>query len=144
MGHASQIAAGIALEKPDQMVCCLDGDGATLMHMGGLGVVASLGLKNFKHIILNNGAHDSVGGQPSVGFNVDFAGIASKCGYSSVGVAHNEAELKELLPEFMRVDGSALLEVRIALGSRDDLGRPKTTPTQNKEMFMVFLSHGID
>lgn len=143
MGHASQIAAGIALEKPDRIVCCLDGDGAVLMHMGGVGVVASLNLKNFKHVILNNGAHDSVGGQPSVGFSVDFAGIASKCGYSSVFVAHNEEELVALLPQFIKATGSVLLEVRVALGSRDDLGRPKTTPSQNKEMFMEFLSDGI-
>jgi len=139
MGHASQIAAGIALEKPDRVVCCLDGDGAALMHMGGLGVVASLGLKNYKHILLNNGAHDSVGGQPTVGFNVDFSSIASSCGYSSVQVARDEDELKQLLPEFMNATGPVLLEVRVALGSRNDLGRPKTTPAQNKAAIMEFL-----
>ena len=140
MGHASQIAAGIALEKPGRIVCCLDGDGAALMHMGGLGVIASLNLENYKHVILNNGAHESVGGQPTVGFGVDFAGIASRCGYQAVFVVHNEEELKTMLPEFMSTKGTVLMEVRVASGSRDDLGRPKTTPSQNKEMFMEFLN----
>ena len=142
MGHTSQIAAGIALKKPDRTVCCLDGDGAALMHMGGLGIIASLRLKNYKHIILNNGAHDSVGGQPTVGFELDFCAIASGCGYSSAFMARDEAELERLLPEFISSGGPALLEIRVALGSRDDLGRPKTSPVQNKEIFMEFLSDG--
>ncbi len=140
MGHASQIAAGIALIKSDRIVCCIDGDGGIIMHMGALGIIASLKLKNYKHVVLNNGAHDSVGGQPTVGFNVDIAGIASKCGYSSVFVAHDEIELEKILPEFMNTIGPSLIEIRVMLGSRNDLGRPKTTPIQNKEMFMGFIN----
>ena len=140
MGHASQIAAGISLEQPDRTVCCLDGDGAALMQMGGMGVLASLKLENYKHVVLNNGAHDSVGGQPTVGFSVSFSAIASGCGYPSVFVVSDEDELERALPEFMAAKGPALLEVRVVLGSRDDLGRPATTPSQNKELFMGFLN----
>jgi phosphonopyruvate decarboxylase len=143
MGHAAQIAAGIAIEKPQRMVCCLDGDGAVIMHMGGLGIIASLKLKNYKHIVLNNQAHDSVGGQPTVGSAVDFPEIASHCGYPATFIAHNEKELNELLPEFLRSEGPALLEVCVAAGSRTDLGRPKTTPAQNKEIFMEFVANDI-
>ena len=139
MGHASQIAIGIALEKPNRPVYCLDGDGAVLMHMGGLGIAASLKLKNYRHVILNNGAHESVGGQPTVGFCVDFTGIASSCGYSSVFKTHNEEELKGILPAFLRATGPAFLEVCVASGSRNDLGRPTTSPRKNKEQFMKFL-----
>ncbi len=139
MGHASQIAAGIALEKPDRQVLCLDGDGAALMHMGGLGILASLNLPNYKHVVLNNGAHDSVGGQPTVGFNVNFAKIADACGYASTVVVHDEKELDETLPTFFDATGPAFLEVQVALGSRADLGRPQTSPQHNKRQLMEFL-----
>ena len=139
MGHASQIAAGIALEKSDRQVLCLDGDGAALMHMGGLGVLASLNLPNYKHVVLNNGAHDSVGGQPTVGFNVNFAKIADACGYASTFVVHDEKELDETLSPFFDAMGPAFLEVQVALGSRADLGRPQTSPQHNKKQLMEFL-----
>ena len=66
MGHANQIALGIALAKPNKIVYCFDGDGATLMHTGSLGIIGDLKPSNYKHIIFNNGAHDSVGGQPTI------------------------------------------------------------------------------
>lgn len=87
MGHASSIAMGLALAKPSKSVICLDGDGAFIMHMGAAAQIGPRVLPNFKHILLNNGAHDSVGGQPTVGANIDFAEIARACGYKFVGVA---------------------------------------------------------
>ena len=72
MGHANQIALGIAMQKPNRRVLCLDGDGSTLMHMGSLGISGNVECNNFKHIIFNNGAHDSVGGQPTVGYTQIF------------------------------------------------------------------------
>jgi len=141
MGHALQIAAGIAQEKPDRLVCCLDGDGAALMHLGGLCVVASMKQKNLRHIILNNGAHDSVGGQPTVGFKVQFNAIAAACGYASKKKVTNAQKLEKQLYSFMKQTGPSLLEVCVALGSREDLSRPKQTPQENKQIFMKALSN---
>jgi len=143
MGHAAQIAAGIAMEKPQRVVCCFDGDGAVLMHMGGLGVVASLRLENYKHVVLNNGAHDSVGGQPTVGFAVDLSGIAKHCGYSSVFTVSDENELRRALPDFLNSTGPVFMEVRVSRGSRSDLGRPAVAPHQSKKNFMEFLNVGM-
>lgn len=140
MGHASQIALGIALAKPDRTVCCLDGDGAALMHMGGLGIVSSQMAPNYKHILLNNGVHDSVGGQPTVGFAVDFCSIARSVGYPQAYRAETRAELDNLLPRFVEEAGPVFLEVRIASGARDDLGRPKSTPAENKAALMEFIN----
>lgn len=92
MGHASSVALGIALEKPDRHVVALDGDSACMMHMGAMTMVSKLKVPNFMHIVLNNGAHESVGGQPSAGHLVDFTKIAEACGYATIGKA---AETKE-------------------------------------------------
>lgn len=83
MGHASQIALGIALNKPDKIICCFDGDGATIMHMGSLAIVGQRAPRNYIHIVFNNGAHDSVGGQPTVGLDIDIPEIAKACGYKT-------------------------------------------------------------
>jgi phosphonopyruvate decarboxylase len=136
MGHASQIALGVALEQPERTVLCLDGDGAALMHLGGLTTIASLAPKNYKHVILNNGAHDSVGGQPTVGFAVDLPAAAAACGYPAVFRAATDAELAAALPGFFEATGPALLEIRIKAGARADLGRPTMTPQDLKREFM--------
>ena len=141
MGHASQIALGIALQKPGRPVYCLDGDGALLMHMGGLAITGVLKPRNFKHIIVNNGAHDSVGGQPTVAFDVDVPGIAHACGYESVFCVQTKQELQSSLEELQRSSGPSLLEVRVRCGSRKDIGRPLTTPSQNKNAFMDFVEN---
>ena len=139
MGHASQIALGIAMEKQDRYVWCFDGDGAAIMHLGGLAIVASKGLKNYIHVVFNNGAHDSVGGQPTVGLDIDLPAIAKAVGYKvAISVASKE-ELEKQLKTFSSVEGPILLEVRVKKGNRKDLGRPTTTPIQNKEAFMNFL-----
>jgi phosphonopyruvate decarboxylase len=141
MGHASQIALGIALQKHERRVFCLDGDGSLLMHMGALSINGSLKPANFTHIILNNGAHDSVGGQPTVGLNIDVLGMARAAGYTDVFLAETMQELHSTLLELKKLVGPRLLEIRVRRGARKDLGRPTTTPVQNKHAFMDFLGH---
>lgn len=139
MGHCSQIALGIAQLNPNRQVVCLDGDGAAIMHLGALAIIGSQGLKNFKHIIINNGAHDSVGGQPTVGFEMDFGACAMACGYeNSISVSEME-NLKNELNTFRQANGPLLLEIKVRRGARVELGRPTTSPSQNKDHFMKFL-----
>jgi len=140
MGHCSQIALGIALSKPDRNVYCLDGDGSVLMHMGSLPVIGSLMPENFRHIILNNGCHDSVGGQPTCGFAVSFTGIATACGYRNVLQASTREEIDKAMASLSSVKGPALLEIKIRKGARDNLTRPATSPLERKTEFMEFLS----
>lgn len=139
MGHASQIALGIALEKKDRHVYCFDGDGAVLMHMGSLAIVGNLCPRNFIHVIFNNGAHDSVGGQPTVGLNISLTNIASSVGYKVVRKVSGKNELANVLNEISNLQGPIFLEVCVKKGNRKDLGRPTTTPIQNKEALMFFL-----
>jgi phosphonopyruvate decarboxylase len=139
MGHASQIALGIALAQPARAVYCLDGDGAALMHMGSLGIAGCSGAGNFKHILINNGAHDSVGGQPTVGFAVDFPAIAAACGYRWVRSTNVAETLEAVLQELGQAPGPALLEIRVNKGARKNLGRPSSSPVDNKAEFMQFL-----
>jgi phosphonopyruvate decarboxylase len=140
MGHASQIALGAACAIQDRNVFCIDGDGAFIMHMGSPAIIGSKGPSNFKHILINNGVHDSVGGQPTVGFKIDMAGIAKACGYRQVFTADRKESVTQAVREIIRTEGPALLEVRVRRGARDDLGRPTTTPTENKDAFMSFLT----
>ncbi|MDD5068349.1 MAG: phosphonopyruvate decarboxylase [Candidatus Pacebacteria bacterium] len=140
MGHASQIAMGIAMRHPKRTVVCLDGDGAALMHLGSLAIIGQSSLKNFKHIILNNGAHGSVGGQPTVGFKIDFPKIAKACGYTFVKSVHTRREVKKIMPVLLKTKGKNLLEIKVSLEVRNDLGRPTSTPVENKDMLMSFLN----
>lgn len=139
MGHASQIALGIALNRPERNVYCFDGDGAAIMHMGGMGIVASMLPGNFYHIVFNNGAHDSVGGQPTIGFDIDLPKIAAGCSYKTVMSVATRSELDTILPTLTTLPAPLLLEIKVKKGSRDDLGRPTTTPVENKEALMSFL-----
>jgi phosphonopyruvate decarboxylase len=140
MGHASQIALGIALQKPDRHVFCVDGDGATLMHLGALAINGSLRPHNFHHIVLNNGAHDSVGGQPTVGFQVDFLQIAQAAGYPTTAQVQSAEGIKQELAASRQSPGPHFLEIRVKKGARKDLGRPTLTPVENKQGFMKFLA----
>jgi phosphonopyruvate decarboxylase len=144
MGHASQIALGIALAKSDRRVWCFDGDGATIMHMGSMAIVASKAPKNYVHVVFNNGAHDSVGGQPTVGLKIDLPAVAKAVGYKTVYSVDNKEKLEEILSifnsQFSIFDAPVFLEVKVKKGNRKDLGRPTTTPIQNKEALMEFLS----
>ena len=141
MGHASVIALGIAIAKPTRQVFCLDGDGAMLMHMGSMATIGrSVPCSNFKHILINNGSHDSVGGQPTRGFDVDFGSIAKAAGYKHVFKAKTADEIAEAMKKLREVEGPAFLEVYVNKGARKNLGRPKSTPIQNKTEFMRFLA----
>ena len=136
MGHASSIALGIALSNPRKRVITLDGDGALLMHMGSLPVLANARPGNFVHVVLNNGCHESVGGQPTVANNIDITKIALASGYSQSLTVEDAVELHQFLDNISSMQGPMLVEVKIAPGSRADLGRPQNTPVQNKAAFM--------
>lgn len=139
MGHASQIALGIALEKTDRRVWCFDGDGAALMHLGSVAIIADKAPENFVHVIFNNGAHDSVGGQPTVGLKVNLAGIAKAAGYKDAVSVTTAEDLGSALKVLKTIRGPVLLEVRVHRGNRKDLGRPTTTPIQNRDALMEFM-----
>jgi phosphonopyruvate decarboxylase len=140
MGHASQIALGISLAQPDRSVCCLDGDGAVIMHMGGLATIGSRAPRNFQHVVINNGAHDSVGGQPTAGFEIDIPAIASACGYRGVASVGTANDLIRAVASFTDDSGPHFLEVRVSRGARADLGRPTTSPQENKQEFMCHFA----
>jgi len=143
MGHASQIALGIALAQPDRRVWCFDGDGAAIMHMGSMAIVANKAPKNYVHVVFNNGAHDSVGGQPTVGLKINLPWVAKAVGYKATVSVSNKEELNDVLAtinsQLSTNGGPVLLEVKVKKGNRKDLGRPTTTPIQNKEALMEFL-----
>ena len=139
MGHASQIALGIASQKPERRVVCIDGDGAALMHMGSLAINGMSGLKNFRHIIINNGVHDSVGGQPTVAFDIDLPEIAKACGYKTAASCSSATTVGPLLESLLESTGPSVLELKVNKGSRKDLGRPTSTPQENKLAFMQFV-----
>ena len=138
MGHASQIALGIALAQPERRVWCFDGDGAAIMHMGSMAIVANKAPKNYVHVVFNNGAHDSVGGQPTVGLQIDLPAVAKAVGYKATISVDNKEDLKKQLST-LSAEGPILLEVKVKKGNRKDLGRPTTTPIQNKDALMDFL-----
>lgn len=139
MGHASQIALGIALQRPERRVYCFDGDGACIMHMGNMAITASMNCKNYVHVVFNNGAHDSVGGQPTVGLKIDLCAVAKAVGYKAVCSVETLKNLAEAIETLKNTEGPVFLQVCVKKGNRKDLGRPTTTPIQNKEALMAFL-----
>jgi phosphonopyruvate decarboxylase len=139
MGHTASIAMGIARVQPDRLVVCLDGDGSLIMHMGALGVIGNAGLANLLHVVINNGAHDSVGGQPTVGYDIDIPAIAIACGYREAASVSKPHELKEQIVRLREQTGPVLLEVKVNKGARADLGRPKSTPLENRDALMTRL-----
>lgn len=140
MGHASQIALGIALAQPERRVWCFDGDGAAIMHMGSMAIVANKAPKNYVHVVFNNGAHDSVGGQPTVGLKIDLPVVARAVGYKASFSVDSKAELESVLAKVNEFEGLVFLEIKVKKGNRKDLGRPTTTPIQNKKDLMCFLN----
>lgn len=140
MGHSSSIALGIALEKPQRNVYCFDGDGAFIMHIGAITNIGKLAPKNFRHIIFNNGSHESVGGQPTLAFSINIPDIAKACGYNDSFSVESKEQLLKVLDIFENIQGPVLLEIKVKVSSRDDLGRPTTTPIENKNNFMSFLN----
>lgn len=139
MGHTNQIALGIAIGKPNRAVYCIDGDGAVLMHTGSLGIIGDIAPFNFKHIIINNGAHDSVGGQPTIGFDIDFRKIAEGFNYKETFQIKMLNEFDEIFESFKKSSGPSLLEILVNKGARKDLGRPTISPKENKNNFESFL-----
>tara|TARA_Y100001933_G_C18994431_1_gene561889 strand:- start:540 stop:1679 length:1140 start_codon:yes stop_codon:yes gene_type:complete len=138
MGHASQIAAGIAFSRPKRKVLCLDGDGALLMHSGSLAISADC--NNLIHILLNNEAHDSVGGQPTKGSVLQFSKIAQSFGYGNSITVLDLDQLSDALSNAIVSKESTFIEVRCNKGNRSDLGRPDRTPKENMIDFMNFLN----
>ena len=139
MGHSSSIALGVAINKPEQRIWCVDGDGAVLMHMGSMAVLGANNPKNLIHVVINNGAHETVGGMPTVAGNVDLVAVAKACGYpNAVSVDDFDALDAELEAAKSR-DELSLIEVKCSIGAREDLGRPTTTALENKQNFMEYL-----
>lgn len=139
MGHTSSIALGVAINKPDEKIWCIDGDGSALMHMGSLAVVGNVNPNNLVHIVINNGAHETVGGMPTVASTMDLVSIAKSCGYSYAVSVDNFDDLDKELKLAKSRDELSFIEILSSIGSRKDLGRPTTTAIENKENFMKFL-----
>ena len=140
MGHSSSIALGIALNKPERKIWCIDGDGAVLMHMGSIALIGANSPKNLVHIVINNGAHETVGGMPTVGSVIDIVGVAKACGYPhAVSVSGFKALDNELKAAKSR-NVLSLIEVKCSIGARADLDRPTITTIENKENFAKYLS----
>lgn len=140
MGHSSSIALGVALNKPESRIWCVDGDGAVLMHMGAMAVLGANKPKNMIHVVINNGAHETVGGMPTVASEIDLVAIAKACGYPNACSADSFEALDRELEAAKSRDELSLIEVKCSIGARDDLGRPTTTALENKNGFMEYLA----
>ncbi len=139
MGHSSSIALSVAINKPDRRIWCIDGDGAVLMHMGAMAVVGANKPKNLIHVIINNGAHETVGGMPTVARSIDFVAIAKACGYPNAVCVDNFEALDQELEAVKSRNELSLIEAKCSIGAREDLGRPTTTAMDNKDSFMKHL-----
>jgi phosphonopyruvate decarboxylase len=139
MGHACSIALGIAMREPEREVWCFDGDGALLMHMGSLAVIADHAPATYFHVVFNNGVHDSVGGQPTSVDVVDVAAVARAAGYRYAASISDVADVAGQVAELRRQGGPALLELKVRPGNRAGIGRPTRTPAESKRAFMAAL-----
>jgi phosphonopyruvate decarboxylase len=140
MGHASSIATGISNRISSKKVICIDGDGAMLMHMGAL--VTSAKSKNLIHIVINNGVHDSVGGQQISSSTLDLARIASDVGYEHTAKVHCLEKFAETVALLLKSEGSSFIEVITVPGSRKDLARPEGALSNRRKAFMLQLGNG--
>ena len=141
MGHSSSIALGVAINKPETKIWCIDGDGAALMHMGAIAVIGNVKPQNLVHIIINNEAHETVGGMPTVAGRIDLVSIAKACGYPYAYSVETAKALDEELAAAKVRNGLTMIEVKSSIGARDDLGRPTTTALENKQKFMEYLAN---
>jgi phosphonopyruvate decarboxylase len=139
MGHASSIALGVAKSEPEREVWCFDGDGALLMHMGGLAIIADHAPASYFHVVFNNGVHDSVGGQPTSIGVIDVAAVARACGYRYADSTDDVAEISDKIAQLRQHGGPSLLEIKVRPGNRADIGRPTRTPAEAKQAFMNAL-----
>ena len=140
MGHSSSIALGVAINKPDRKIWCIDGDGAVLMHMGSMAVIGANAPKNLVHVVINNSAHETVGGQPTVAGKIDLVAIAKACGYKKAVSVDSFELLDKELQSAKTANELSLIEVKCSIGARDDLGRPTTTALDNKRGFMEYIA----
>lgn len=139
MGHASSIALGVAINKPNRKIWCIDGDGAALMHMGAMAVIGSNKPKNLVHIVINNGAHETVGGMPTVAGSIDLTKIALACGYPNAVSVSDPDSLDEALKKASDRNELSFIEVMCSIGARENLGRPTSSPSDNIKVFMNYL-----
>lgn len=139
MGHSSSIALGVALNKPDQKIWCIDGDGAVLMHMGAMAVIGANKPKNLIHLVINNSAHETVGGMPTVAGQIDLVAVAKACGYPYAVCVDTFEALDAELEVAKNRNEMSLIEVKCSIGAREDLGRPTTTAFENKQNFKNYL-----
>ena len=139
MGHSSSIALGVAINKPKTRVWCVDGDGAVLMHMGSMAVLGANKPKNMIHVVINNGAHETVGGMPTVAGDIDLVAVAKACGYPYAVSVDSFEKLDSELEAAKKRGCLSLIEVKCSIGAREDLGRPTTTALENKQNFMDYL-----
>ncbi len=139
MGHCSSIALSVAEFKPEKKIWCVDGDGAALMHMGAMAVIANAHPRNMVHIVINNGAHETVGGQPTVAGNIKLSDVARDVGYPFTYTVSEVCELDNALKEAKERNDLTFIEIKCGIGSRADLGRPTTTAVENKKAFMEML-----
>ncbi len=140
MGHSSSIALGVALNKPERKIWCIDGDGAVLMHMGAMAVIGANKPANLVHVVINNGAHETVGGMPTVAFDTDLVAIAKACGYPSAISVDNFESLDAQLKKAKKAEELTFIEAKCSIGAREDLGRPTTTALENKQNFMSYIA----
>ena len=139
MGHASSIALGVAMNEPQREVWCFDGDGALLMHMGSLAVIADHAPATYFHVVFNNGVHDSVGGQPTSIDRVDISAVARATGYRYAASTSDITSLPEQVAALRAQGGPSMLEIKVRPGNRPDLGRPTRSPAESKRAFMAAL-----
>ena len=139
MGHSSSIALGVALNKPEKRIWCIDGDGAVLMHMGAMAVIGANKPNNLIHVVINNGAHETVGGMPTVAEQIDLVAIAKACGYPNAVSVDSFDKLDDALQMAKSKKELALIEVKCSIGARDDLGRPTTTALENRKNFEKYV-----
>ncbi len=139
MGHSSSIALGVAINKPEQRIWCVDGDGAVLMHMGAMAVMGANKPENLIHVVINNGAHETVGGMPTVAAQINLVAIAKACGYPNAVCVDTFEDLDRELEAAKGRNELSLIEVKCSIGAREDLGRPTTTALENKQNFMEYI-----
>ena len=139
MGHSSSIALGVALNKPSTRIWCIDGDGAVLMHMGSMALIGANSPSNLIHVVINNGAHETVGGMPTVASSIDLVAIAKACGYPYAVSVDSFAALDAELIGARSRGSLSFIEVKCSIGARSDLGRPTTSALENKDNFMRYL-----
>lgn len=142
MGHSSSIALGLALCNKHKLIWCIDGDGAMLMYMGAMAIIGAMAPCNYIHVVINNEAHETVGGMPTVAGNIDLLQIASGCGYKKILQTSSLEKVSLLAKEAKAATCLTFIEIKAALGCRSDLSRPYKTVEENKRLFMEYFKEG--